>query len=135
MVVIDTSVWVEYFKRPDSLPAEEAARLVVSGNVLVVGPVIAELLQGARSQEDLRVMQEALTSLPFAEATRDTWVKVGRLSLDLRKGGIQIPIVDLYIAVLASERQATVYTLDRGMHRIPGVQFHQAEALGNGSPP
>ncbi len=135
MVVLDTSIWVEYLKRPDTAPAAEAERLIVSGRALVLGPVTAELLQGARSEKEFETLREALEGLPFAEGTRETWISVGRLSYSLRRKGTPVPLSDLYIAVLAMEVGASVYTLDQDFLRIPGVELYQPRDAGNGSNP
>ena len=60
MVIVDTSVWIPFFNRPDS-PEKAALDLLIDAEeVVLVGVVLAELLQGCR----MPVEREALSDVP-----------------------------------------------------------------------
>ena len=90
----------------------------------MVGPVLAEVIQGARSQEELEWLRRRLSALPFALETEETWVRVGRLSHQLRRQGSTVGLVDLLIASLALEHGHQVYTLDHHFQRVPGLRLY-----------
>jgi predicted nucleic acid-binding protein len=65
MILVDTSVWIDYFK---ALPTQEseslAEALAVPGGVLVGDVVLLELLQGMPSPRAARIMESTLSKLP-----------------------------------------------------------------------
>ncbi|MBI4401241.1 MAG: hypothetical protein HY581_06380 [Nitrospirae bacterium] len=50
MVIADTSVWIPFFNRPDSSEKRALDLLIDADEVALIGVVLAELLQGCRSQ-------------------------------------------------------------------------------------
>lgn len=128
MVIADTSVWVQFLRARGSAEHLELDRLLARGEVLMVGAVLAEVLQGARSQPEFESLRERLAALPYVEATQGIWASVGALSYQLRQQGVMVALVDLLIASLAMEHGHQVYTLDDHFQRIPGLRLHQAGA-------
>ncbi len=90
----------------------------------MVGVVLAELLQGARSREEFEELLATLGALPYVAEGPRTWMNVGDLSYGLRRRGLTVGIVDALIATLAIEHGHQVYTLDEHFQRIPGVKLH-----------
>ncbi|MBI4337181.1 MAG: PIN domain-containing protein [Chloroflexi bacterium] len=125
MVIVDTSVWVQFLRVKGSLEHLELDRLLVRGQAAVVGVVLAEVLQGARSQQEFEGLRQRLWAVPYVGETRETWVHVGSLSYQLRQQGLALAPVDLLIAALALEHGHEVYTLDEHFQRVPGVKLHQ----------
>ncbi len=92
----------------------------------MAGPVLAEVLQGARSQQEYEQLYLRLTSLPYLDDTAETWARAGALSYELRLRGLAVNLVDLLIAALAMDHGHQVYTLDEHFRRIPGVELYSA---------
>ncbi|PWB78756.1 MAG: hypothetical protein C3F08_08155 [Candidatus Methylomirabilota bacterium] len=91
MVIADTSLWIEYFKGGDE-PARAALRkLIRTEQVVLVGVVLAELLQGCRSSHEAHTIISNLTALPFLEAGFSTWKRAGELSASLQQKGVTLP--------------------------------------------
>ena len=124
-VVVDTSVWVEYFRRSESPEATEVNRLINSGAVILVGAVYSELLQGARNQRELELLDDTLKGLPHLDADRGAWERAGRLLFDLRRQGTPIPLIDGLIAALALRHGHMLFTLDSHFRQVPGLVFHE----------
>jgi hypothetical protein len=121
MVIADTSVWIPFFNRPDS-PEKSALDLLVDADeVALVGVVLAELLQGCRTQSERGFLSDALLALPYYEVTQSTWLQTGDLSAYLLRRGVTLPLSDLIIAALAIEHDCRVYSLDAHFQKIPGV--------------
>ncbi len=125
-VVIDTSVWADYFRRPGSAEGEEVSRLLVSGSGVMVGVVYAELLRGARDDEQVSFLEEVLDAVPFVEVTKRTWNRAGRILAELQRRGSVIPMADAVIAGVALEHGLSVFTRDGHFQRVPGLALHQA---------
>lgn len=104
----------------------EAVRLVRSvEHLLMPVPVLAELrygfLNGTRGRENEAVLVRFLDR-PRIEVLRcdeETTVRYAELKLQLRKQGTPIPINDVWIAALALQHQATLFTRDSDFDRIP----------------
>ena len=62
-VLADTSVWVECLRRGKGSTSDRLDGLLVAGEVLVCGPVVAELLAGAKAAELPRFF-DPLTAAP-----------------------------------------------------------------------
>ena len=90
----------------------------------MVGPVLAEILQGVRTLPEYEKLQGQVGQVPYLEETSDTWNKVGSLSYQLRRQGMALVLVDLLIASLALENDFELYTLDEHFQRIPGLRLH-----------
>ena len=95
----------------------------------MVGPVLAEILQEARSDEEFDFLAENLDALRLVEADKGTWVRVGKMGLALRKDGATLAHADLLIASLAMQHGLPLLTLDQDFHRIPGLQLYSTETL------
>jgi tRNA(fMet)-specific endonuclease VapC len=121
-IIVDTSVWIEYLKNRPSVTGV-LDHYLLTGKAFTVGPVIAELLQGAKTEQDYNALKNSIDGLPYLETNLDDWVLAGRVSFKLRKQGITIPITDCIIAALAINRDAAVMSLDQHFEFIPDLKL------------
>lgn len=124
MVIVDTSVWIPFFNQPDSEEKRALDFLIDTDEIALVGVVLAELLQGCRSQKEQREIKDTMLWLPYLEMTRGTWIKTGEISSGLLRRGMAIPLSDLILAALALENRCKVYTLDSHFEKIPGLVLY-----------
>ena len=124
MVVADTSVWIPFFNQPESPEKGEIDALIDADHLVLVGMVLAELIQGCRSSREVDMILSKLTGLRFLETNLSSWKRAGELSFALRRKGVTLPLSDLIIAALALEHQCQVYTLDPHFEQIPGLTLH-----------
>lgn len=124
MVIADTSVWIEYFKGGEERVRATLRGLIRAEQAVLVGVVLAELLQGCRSSKEADTVLSTLAGLRFLETTFSTWKRTGELSASLRRKGVTLPLSDLLIATLATEHRCQVYTLDPHFEQIPGLALH-----------
>lgn len=127
MVIADRSVWVEYIRRPTGPVARAVDTLLDSDRLATAGLVISEVLQGAAEGEDFRRLERMLVVLPFVENTPESWVLAGRISMDLRRRGVDVPLSDIVIAAAALTFDHEIYTLDQQFERIPGLRIYKPE--------
>jgi len=119
MVIADTSVWIPFFIRPASREKHALDALIDADELVLVGVVLAELLQGCRSREERDDLKDVLLALPYLEATKSTWGAAGELSCSLLRRGVTLPMSDVLIASLALEHNCAVYSLDGDFRKIP----------------
>jgi predicted nucleic acid-binding protein len=119
--LVDTSVWIELFRRPRTPRLERAIDI---DDVVTCLPVIQEVLQGFRDERAFLLARESMTSLPVVEsplrqAVVDDGVDLYRVA---RRAGVTIRSgVDCLIAACAIRHGLEVLHCDRdfdGLARI-----------------
>ncbi|GJL53289.1 MAG: ribonuclease VapC [Nitrospirales bacterium] len=123
-VVVDTSIWISFFNRPASIEKQALDDLLDRDDVVLVGIVLTELLQGVRSKTEREVLHELFSALPYLEMTFQTWLSAGDLSSFVRQKGKTLGFPDLLIAALALQHSCSVYSLDHDFRQIPGLSLY-----------
>ena len=117
MIVVDTSVWVAALRVAASAEARTLRLLLDSDDVLLVTPVRVELLAGA-SKKDRAPLRRALSALPIAYPTDDTWHLIDEWVERGSDAGERFAVGDLLIGAMAKEQGALVWSLDRDFSRM-----------------
>ena len=120
-ILIDTSIWIDYFQNRSSLISEKMDKILSENEVYVPKIVIAELIQGAKSEKEISIIEDFLDAFHIVDQKKDTWLKAGRLSYDLRKKGKTINLLDCYIASIAREHECKIFTLNRHFKEIQSI--------------
>ena len=126
MVIIDTSIWVTAYKVKTSKEKSEIARLVIANEAAIVGMVFAEVLRGARSDQEFEELTEELLGTEFLETAFEDWERAARILLDLQRSGEVIPLQDALIAAHALNGNHSVYSTDNHFKRVTGLQIHES---------
>ena len=116
-VLADTSVWVDYLRDGVTGPGGGLDGLLASGEVVVCGPVVAELLAGVAAGRRDELWQ-LLSGLPCADLGRVEWRRVGDLAASLRSSGTSVALTDIEIAVAAVTAGALLWSRDADFDRI-----------------
>jgi len=111
-VLIDTSVWIKYFRDRPGTFSTRVDGVLSKHEVCVPKVVIAELIQGSKTEREISIIRDFVDAFSVIDQKEETWLKAGRLSFNLRKKGKAIHLTDCYIAVIAQEHDCYIYTLD-----------------------
>ena len=111
-ILIDTSVWIDYFRDRSHTFSEKVDNLLSQNDIFVPKIVVAELIQGSKSEREVSAVREFLDAFHIIDQSEQTWVKAGDLSYRLKKRGKRINLADCYIAVMAEEHGCQIFTLD-----------------------
>lgn len=117
-VLIDTSIWIDYFQDASSGLSEQVDELLSHSDIYVPRVVAAELVQGARSEKEITVINEFFEAFYIVGETESSWFTAGKLSYALKKKGRMANLIDCYIAVIAREQNCAVLTLDKHFKEI-----------------
>lgn len=117
MVLIDTSVWIEYLKKNNSFRGK-IIKLLDENKVAVAGLIIAELIQGAKSAKEVKLIQSFTSTFEVLKEGVQTWEKAGVLSFEMRGKGKTVGLADCYLATLALENNSAIFTLDKHFKEI-----------------
>jgi predicted nucleic acid-binding protein len=119
-VLADTSVWVEYLRLGVVGPAAELDALLAAGEVVICGPVAAELIAGVASHRR-HELWSLLMGLPWAEIGRNEWYRVGEVAATLRGAGQTVALTHIEIAVAAVSNGAQLWSRDSDFNRVEAI--------------
>lgn len=124
MVIVDTSVWIDYFSGRSSEHATALSHLIRRGLACVTGVVLAELLRGRRTVEERELLEGRLGGATFIEMSQPAWRRAGMIASELDSRGEPIALADVIIAALALEVDSELFTLDTDFQRIPALRLY-----------
>jgi predicted nucleic acid-binding protein len=115
MVLVDSSVWIDFFNGVDSEGANLLDSLLKNETVIIGDLILTEVLQGFRSDRDYRLARRLLTSLDVRDLLgREMAVRVADNYRKLRKSGYTVrKTVDLVIATYCIEHTIPLLHSDR----------------------
>ncbi len=125
MILVDTSVLIDYLKGTENIATEKFQELLDRSIPYGINNLIfQEVLQGSRNEAEFNKLKEYLETLDFYE------LKKGRLSYEAaahmnflcRRSGVTVrSTVDLLIAQTAIEHRVSLLHNDSDFDRIAGV--------------
>ena len=113
MILVDTSVWIEMFRKPKRFSIEEHVSL---DDVVTCLPVVQEVLQGFQDEAAYRRAHQAMLSFPMLEAPLEQVIfeDAVRLFRSARRAGITVrSSVDCLIAACALRSDVEILHRDR----------------------
>lgn len=124
MVLVDTSVWVEVFRKGAEFRLDT---FVEFDEIVTCLPVVHEVLQGFHDQRAFALARDAMLALPIVESPlrREVFLEATDLFRRARRSGRTIRSgVDCLIAACAIRNALTVLHRDRdydGLSEVSGL--------------
>jgi hypothetical protein len=110
-VLVDSSIWIEFFRRNEPYHGI-VSQLMDDEQIVCCGVILAELMQGAKSDKELAVLEDFLQIFTFIHETPELWAAAGKLSHKQRRKGVTVGLSDCFIAVAAASANVPLATLD-----------------------
>lgn len=133
MVLVDSTVWIDWLRGRPSAASRLLDRLLDDGEAVIAPVILQEILQGAASPQALRTLRRRFAALPMLEPEdgRATHAEAGALYARCRWAGItpRSPH-DCLIAQLAVEHRVALLHDDRDFERIAEVEHRLQQARG-----
>jgi predicted nucleic acid-binding protein len=122
MILVDTSVWIDYFNGVQSQHTDTLDAGIIEGTIAMGDLIFLEILQGIRDDHEYRLTKQTLLALDrlemFGEGMPEKCAENYRA---LRKKGITIrKTTDVIIASFCIEQRMSLLFLDRDF--IPFVE-------------
>ena len=118
-ILVDSSIWIEFFRRPDAPASQLLDHLLAHRLVCTTGLIKAEVVPGARSPRDFRRLRALFDALPLAPEGEGFWSHLVRFRHRLlMRGVLDIGIPDLIVATVAIQNRKLVFTLDEDFPRM-----------------
>jgi predicted nucleic acid-binding protein len=127
--LVDTSVWIEVFRRPSKIDLQNVAEF---DELVTCLPVVQEVLQGFRDEPAFRMARESFEAMPTVESPLragvfDDAVDLYRVA---RRAGISVrSSVDCLIAACALRHDLVVLHRDRDYGALARISALQAREL------
>jgi len=115
MVLVDTSVWIDFFGDRSTPEVAELERLLnEEADICICGVILTEVLQGIREDVSYRKTLSYFDAFLFLPMNQETFVKAAQLYRSLRRRGITVrKPVDCMIAATAIAHGAALLHNDR----------------------
>jgi predicted nucleic acid-binding protein len=115
VILVDTSVWIDYFNGTGNEYTDKLDAALEQGNVAIGDLIFLEILQGFKSDRDYRRAKTTLGSLDQYEMFgHDMVLKCAENYRALRKKGITIrKTADVIVATFCIENQLPLLFSDR----------------------
>lgn len=121
MILIDSSVWVDFFSSSPGPAGSELRRMIADSEPFALaGVVVAEVLQGLT--RDAVPIERYLEQWDMLEPRGfATYRQAAAIYRAARARGISLTTIDTLIAAIALDHSANVFTLDQDFSRIARI--------------
>jgi len=129
MILVDSSVWIDYFNGKDSNETNKLDEILGLEEVAIGDLILTEVLQGFRSDKEYKVAKDILTSLNVYEMLGvELALKSANNFRKLRKQGVTIrKIADVIIATYAIENKIPLLFSDKDF--LPFIKYLKLRAV------
>jgi len=116
MIILDTSVWIEYLRNnPDFFPG--ISGLLENGEILAVECVFGELLQGVRNKREREIILNFWTYL-IKENYDNIIIQAGEYSSKNKLPERGVGLIDAVILMHGIKSNSRIWTLDKKFLKI-----------------
>ncbi len=114
-ILVDTSAWIEFYHRQGAKGVKRALTDALERHeIAVVAPVVAELLQGAKTKDAYKTLSDDLQALLCLPLGCEEAAVAAKLGWELRRAGRPVPTIDLLIAAAARQYRYEVWHFGDG---------------------
>jgi predicted nucleic acid-binding protein len=127
LILVDTSVWIEFFRGKNQRIGNEIQSLLDSDDVILAGPVRIEILSGA-SKNDFKKLRQLLSALPVFYPILKTWQRIDSWIEEAISSGERFGVGDLLIASIAVDQNSAIWSLDADflrMEKLGWLKLHE----------
>jgi len=126
MIILDTSIWIEYLKNNQRI-FPLVSKLLESGEILAVECIFGELLQGAKSDYERDIIMNFWIHLP-KEYYENIIIEAGIYSAKNKLIDKGVGLIDAIILMHGIKSNSKIWTLDTKFIRIlPGEQKYESQ--------
>ncbi len=115
MILVDSSVWIDFFNGTENIETDKLNEILGLEEVVIGDLILAEVLQGFRSDKDYKAARDVLTSLDVHDLLgKEMAIKSALNFRKLRKKGITVrKTVDVIIATYCIENKIPLLFSDK----------------------
>lgn len=120
MILVDTSVWIDYFNGLENKQTESLDRILSEQSVLIGDIILTEILQGFDSDKEFRLAKQALDPLDCVHlGGKSLAIKAASNFRFLRSKGVTIrKTVDMLVGSWCIEHEVELLHNDKDFDQI-----------------
>jgi predicted nucleic acid-binding protein len=121
LILVDTSVWVDFFSSSPSRGGTELRRMIAEAEPFALsGIIVSEILQGLR--RDVDQIERHLSQWEMLEPLGFSTYREAAAIFRLGRGkGLSLTTIDTLIAAIALDHRAVVFTVDQDFSHIARI--------------
>lgn len=116
MIILDTSVWIEFFKKKAEI-FTSVKNLLEAEEVYTLECIFGELLQGAKNDQERDLIISYWQHLPKIDE-KGIWIEAGKYSGENKLPSKGVGLIDVVIILAAIRSKSKVWTLDKKLSKI-----------------
>ncbi len=130
MILIDTSVWIEFFRQNEPF-SSQVSTLLAEQKVITVEPVFSELMFGVITAQEKSVIKTFWQILPRIEFSADSMFEASSFPFQNNSQELKIGLIDTVIINSAKKGGHLLWTLDERIISIVDNSqlFHRTSEL------
>lgn len=117
MIVVDTSVWIEFLKGKNHEISERFITCLKNRDVIALSPVFGELLQGVKNERERKIIVDFWYNLPKI-SEENAFIEAGELSNKYKLKDRGVGLVDAYILNVTLNNDFLIWTLDKKLQKV-----------------
>jgi len=121
MIIVDTSVWIEFLKHNSPIFYLLEA-LLENRQALGVEWIFGELLQGALNKKEREIIKSYWHNIPKGDE-QGIWIEAGQYSSEHKLAARGVGLIDAAIVCAARKNNAQIWSLDKKLNRL--LQAHE----------
>ncbi len=123
MILVDTSVWIDFFRGHSSPEANRLTRaLEAEEDLCICGLILTEILQGIQEERQIRKVRKYLDTLLYLSMPREVHVSAAKVYRAARARGLTLRnTLDCLIAACAIHHDTPLLHKDRDFVAIGKV--------------
>ncbi len=119
MKIIDTSAWIEYYRKNGKKKYKTEIRTALKGNICAIcGIIKTEILFHTKTKKEFELLDSDLSGIHWFETDKTIYNKASEVGYNLKRKGITIPATDLIIASCALIYKSEIVHLDKHFEKI-----------------
>lgn len=116
MIIVDTSVWIEFFKKKSDYYLI-VKNLLEKQKIIGIDCIFGELLQGAKNKREIEIITEYWRNLP-KNKINNLWIEAGTFFSHHKLYRKRIGLIDCVIIISARRNKARIWSLDEKLNSI-----------------
>jgi len=115
MILVDSSVWIDYFNGNQTSPADWLDSALGNTPIVIGNLILTEVLQGFQNDKDFKIARDLLLRIPFISMGEQTLALESAVNYRLlrRKGVTVRKTIDVIIGTFCIHNQLTLLHCDR----------------------
>jgi predicted nucleic acid-binding protein len=112
MIIVDTSVWIEFLRQKNEVIERHLEKEIEAGSIVALSPVFGELLQGAGSAREEKIILDLWEDLIKINEDQ-LFILAGKLSNEYKLNSRGVGLIDCSILVAAKINKFEIWSLDK----------------------